>query len=104
MLVKPDTANQVTLACVHLHNYLRHSETSRKTYTPVGTFDGEDRDNDMSIPGSWRRELAHNSSIVPLPHNTSADTGPVEAENIRTEFAEYFISNVGRVPWQDQQS
>lgn len=104
MLVNPDTAKQVTLACVHLHNYLRHSETSRKKYTPVGTFDGEDRDNDTRIPGSWRNQLSHNPSIVPIPCNASTDTGPVEAENIRTEFAEYFISNVGSVPWQDQHS
>lgn len=66
---------------------------------PIGTFDGEDRDNNMSIPAPWRRELSPNSSIVPLPHNTSAGTVPVEAENIHTEFAEYFISNVGHVAW-----
>ena len=102
MLVNVNTAKQVTLACVHLHNYMRQSSTSCRTYTPPGTFDPEDRDTDTTLPGAWRREPPPVASMLPL--HSCPDNSSVEAQNIRTEFTHYFISNQGRVHWQYHRS
>lgn len=82
MLVNVSTAKKVTLACVHLHNYMRQSNTSRSTYTPPGTFNSEDRDTDTTLPGAWRRELPPASSMLPL--GTLPNNSTLEANDVRT--------------------
>jgi len=51
MLLEPEKATIVTLTCVHLHNFLRKSFSSRTSYTPPGSFDLEDLDGGTIIPG-----------------------------------------------------
>ncbi|XP_050309171.1 uncharacterized protein LOC126745385 [Anthonomus grandis grandis] len=55
MLLEPDRVELVA-ACVYLHNFLSSSLYSRKSYSPPGTFDSEDKDTGKIIPGSWRKE------------------------------------------------
>lgn len=54
MLLEPEHADKVVLACVHLHNFLRRNESSSLSYTPQGTFDNEDINTGTIIPGQWR--------------------------------------------------
>ncbi|XP_050516048.1 uncharacterized protein LOC126890922 [Diabrotica virgifera virgifera] len=60
MLLEPDRVELVVAACVYLHNFLRSSLHSRKSYSPPGTFDSEDKDTGERIPGSWRNEINNN--------------------------------------------
>lgn len=99
MLLKPDTVKRVTTTCVYLHNYLRSSTSSRISYSPPGTFDVFDNDSGTFIPGSWRN--SHGESCM-QPAQGSTHISTMTAQDIRTEFKEYFVSNVGRVPWQDK--
>lgn len=95
MLLQPEKAVLITMTCVLLHNFLRRSKTSRSTYTPAGTFDHEE-DGEI-VPGTWRQD---NSSLTSLLPFRRIPKRPKDlAEEIRTEFADYFVSN-GAVPWQ----
>lgn len=98
MLISPEKATIVILACVYLHNFLRKSNNSRNTYTPPGTFDA-DKQGEIN-PGAWRNENKNNSqSFNPLTKVGKKSAASCEA--IRNEFAEYF-ANEGSVSWQDK--
>lgn len=98
LLLNPEKVEQVVTACVFLHNFLRRSKMSKKMYTPPSTFDSEDKDTGHIIPGTWRLEGAANA-FRPLPKK--ARNATVEAKYVREEFAEYFMSPEGMVPWQN---
>lgn len=55
MLLQPEKVEKVVLACVHLHNYLRKSSSSKNTYTPPGAFDSEQLDTGTIERGTWRK-------------------------------------------------
>ena len=86
------------LACIHLHNFLRKSETSRMAYNPPGTFDVDDIDNGTIIDGSWRL-YSFDTAVRDYVGHTPCDNN--NAHNIRHEFKQYFVSNEGCVHWQD---
>lgn len=44
MQLEPDKTEIITMACLHLHNFLRKSSTSNHVYCPNGTFDHENID------------------------------------------------------------
>lgn len=94
MLLEPEKAALICMTCTLLHNFLRKSNTSRKRYTPAGTFDAEV--NGQVINGAWRND--NKSSFTDLPK--TARKPSQEAKDIRKEFAEYFIS-AGAVEWQN---
>lgn len=96
MLLQPCKAEKIVLACVYLHNFLRKSKTSRHIYSPVGILD-QSIDN-VIIEGTWRRDQDQ-TSLLPLqriPRKSST-----VAMDTRNEFAEYFLTRDGSVPWQD---
>nr|CAH7739465.1 unnamed protein product [Callosobruchus chinensis] len=100
MLLQPEKAEKIVLTCVLLHNYLRKNEKTRSNYNPPGTFDKEDLETGTIEPGSWRRDPQPSASFLPLmniPRRAS-----MEAWAIRDEYAEYFMTNHGQVPWQLQ--
>lgn len=47
-----------------MHNFLRRNSASKKSYTPPGTFNSEDKDTGDIIPGSWRQEVGSQSNFV----------------------------------------
>ena len=51
------------------------------------------------IDGAWRKVISGDTGMVDLqrkPRRPSSD-----AKEVREEFKEYFVSNAGKVPWQD---
>jgi len=97
MLLQPDKATLICMTCCLLHNFLRRSATSRKNYTPPGTFDYEE-DGEL-IPGTWRNDdlqgMASFNSLINKPRKPSE-----EAKDIRREFGEYCMTS-GAVEWQN---
>lgn len=95
MLLEPKKAELVVMACVYLHNFLRKEKSSRDIYSPTDLIDHEI--DGHVVDGTWRQDM--NSSFRPIQR--VARKSPRIAEEIRNEFAEYFLSN-GAVPWQSE--
>lgn len=96
MLLEPNVATKVTLAIIHLHNYLRKSP-SKNVYCPPGIFDKECHDSGEVIPGIWRRDTA-SSQLANLPNIPRRAS--IEAQNVRHKFADYFSSTQGELHFQ----
>nr|CAH7715382.1 unnamed protein product [Callosobruchus chinensis] len=99
-LLQPEKAEKIVLTCVLLHNYLRKNAKTRSSYNPPGTFDKENLETGTIEPGSWRRDPQPSASFLPLMNIPRKAT--MEAWAIRDEYAEYFMTNQGQVPWQLQ--
>lgn len=100
LLIEPDKAETVVLACVHLHNFLRRSKSSSASYTPSGSFDYEDTTSATLVPGQWRVEGMPTETLLRLKRIPKK---PSElAKQVRDEFSAYFNSPVGSVPWQNK--
>lgn len=101
MLLEPQKACIVVECGVLLHNFLRRSRTSTSTYAPTNMFDryitGEDGKL-TQVDGSWRHDepLTSCTPLSAIPRRSSN-----LSKEIRDEFAEFYISEEGKVPWQD---
>ncbi|KAG5898017.1 hypothetical protein JTB14_027582 [Gonioctena quinquepunctata] len=98
-LLQPEKVSKTTLACVHIHNFLRKRLSSRHLYPPPGTFDSEDIDTVQIIAGLWRSDQSNMSSL--LPSKRIPRKSPTTAQDIRCEYSEFFSSK-GRVSWRDE--
>lgn len=100
MLLEPHIATKIVLAIIHLHNFLRRS-SSKNIYNPPGIFDVECADTGVIVTdGVWRKDLPGISGMTAFtktPRRSKSD-----AEKVRNEFAEYFISPEGEVSFQWQ--
>lgn len=96
LLLKPDNAQLIVMACVHLHNFLRKSSTSQNIYCPEDALDREV--DGRVIPGTWRNdgEMSSLYNLKKVPRKSSAN-----AQEIRNRFSTYFF-NDGAVPWQNE--
>ncbi|XP_054263992.1 uncharacterized protein LOC128987260 [Macrosteles quadrilineatus] len=99
MLLEPKKAEQVVLACTYLHNFLRRSKTSSTTYTPPGTFDLENEKTYELIPGQWRVEGSPSGTLFKLRRLPRKPSDL--AKQVRVKLSEYFLTNEGSVPWQN---
>lgn len=100
LLLEPSKATKVVLACLYLHNFLRRSSTSKNIYTPPGTFYTEDFEKGLLIPGQWRNNQGNLTSLLPLrnvPRRAAAS-----AHEIRSEFRDFFLTDQGKLSWQDK--
>ncbi len=100
MLLQQQKVRIITECCLLLHNFLRRSRTSHGTYTPQGAFDTyTEADGQMQcIPGSWRDDPEPSTSF--LPCRSIARKSCNTAKDVRNEFANFFLSDAGEVPWQ----
>lgn len=89
LLLQPEPAIQVVMACIVLHNFLRRSRRSSHAYNPPGTFDIYDGD-DLIVQGSWRA----NTPINPALRNIRniPRRSPRNPVDIRNEYANYFYN------------
>lgn len=69
-------SKNIVKACVVLHNIVR-------------SRDVEGQDDEMIVPGSQFQDLIRNT-------NQTGKTG----KGVRTTFANYFMSDEGKLPWQ----
>lgn len=99
MLLQETAATVITLACLHLHNFMRRHEESRARYNPPGTYDIEDTQTGIVTPGSWRMDNLKNSALMPF-HRIPRKSANIP-QQIRDEFCEYFV-NEGKVDWQEK--
>lgn len=86
--LQPEKASLITLTCILLHNYLRRSTSSVRIHTPPGTVDVYDSNNILIQPGSWRQEMERTCAVRNPRHVPRRP--PLNAREIRDEFANYF--------------
>ncbi|XP_022835157.1 protein ALP1-like [Spodoptera litura] len=98
ILLAPEKTQLITLTCCYLHNFLITQKSSSQLYTSAGCFDTENQITHCTIDGSWRRD-AGMANLLPLRHVGRRPPG--DAKNIREEFAHYFQTDIGMVPWQE---
>ena len=96
LLVQPHEADAVALACTVLPNYLRHKDSS--CYMDANAIDHEDNEGNL-YRGQWRDQQV---SLIGKPSlrrtgRRSASKG-IETGEI---LADYFVSEGGAVPWQN---
>lgn len=96
MLLEPERAKIVVLAIIYLYNYLRKSK-SMAIYNPSGTFDYESLDTGEINPGLWRQSPS-NTALLNIPRTSRRSNNDSQA--IRNEFAEFFTSPDGILPFQ----
>lgn len=97
ILLEPEKATVVTCACVYLHNFLRANK-SANYYAPPGSVDYV-LPNGTIVLGDWRNgESEICESFYPFPLIGRKASEQVKA--IRAEYASYFVSAEGSVPWQ----
>ena len=87
----PDTVTSIVIACLCLHNIMRLRYPTMQNQL----VDFEDM-NRQVVPGAWRdRTDLHNLRLVGGNRATRA------AKAQRIYLKEYFVSDAGKVPWQD---
>lgn len=89
---------KITLATCALHNFLLTK--NRSAYAPNNYVDHYSNDGSL-IEGFWRREMP-NGTCYSLAHSTNRHI-PERATEVRNEFANYFMSVEGEIPWQYRQ-
>ena len=97
---------QTFYSCRHytsvcIFTQFRKKKLRRKTIAQsTKNIDFENTDDGTVIEGEWRREIQNDSGMLKLakiPRNHGND-----AKKIRDTFLDYFMSNEGRVSWQDK--
>ena len=91
--LSPDKVEDIVLATLILHNYLR--KISSSIYCPIGLADIETGDGSFS-PGTWR---INEYTIKPFEIPKTGHNPSVTAKEVRQSFTDYFM-NEGAVPWQ----
>lgn len=89
---------KITLATCALHNFL--IEKNKAMYMPNNFVDHYSNDGDL-IEGLWRQNLA-DTTFYPLQRSTNRYISE-RANAVRDEFANYFMSIDGEIPWQYRQ-
>lgn len=96
-----ETAENIVLATVCLHNFIMRSRENRvlDNYVPPGTVDVEQEDGTL-IPGEWREMIVgENGALQPLPAVPKRCTK--RATEIRKDLMRY-LNGVGAVPLQEK--
>ena len=91
ILLEPHKATKVTLAAIHLYNYIR--KTTSRNNIPPELFDRELEDG-IVIPGQWRSNINEFAPIAAIPRRGSSD-----AKETRIYLADHFMTN-GSIPFQ----
>lgn len=94
--LQPEKVEAIVLTSCLLHNYLR---TLSAQYTRPGSLDSEHAITHEVHPGRWRTEnkSPYFKDLVKQGSNNSAESSKL----YRNYFMEYFNSETGAVPWQE---
>ena len=94
-----DTAEDVTKACVALHNFLSNRDPTlpeENRYIPPGMTDSRD-----GAPGEWRQVVQGDTNFTSARRITAA-RATQDGMAVREIFKEYFQTDQGRIDWQDR--
>ena len=91
MQQKPSTVTTIVKGCLTLHNIMRRRHPLR-----AGEVDHEGEDGNI-IPGAWRQDvqLTDNTNLV-------GNRNKQAAKAQRNYLCDYYNSEVGAVPWQEE--
>ena len=97
--LQPEKVEAIVLTCCLLHNYLRTFPSACAQYTPPDSLDSEHAITHEVYPGRWRTENSspYFKDLVKQGSNNSAESSKL----YRSYFMEYFNSEAGAVPWQE---
>lgn len=94
-----EVATEATKAIIVLHNYLMAEKSfSNNAYCPQDFVDLEHNGNIRE--GAWCQENNCNSGFQDV-RSMGSNNYSMAAKVIRDNFRDYFISNAGAVPWQN---
>ncbi|KAJ8681282.1 hypothetical protein QAD02_017069 [Eretmocerus hayati] len=97
---QPKVVDNIVLASVILHNFLKIHENSlppsERVYCPPNFVD-EHLGNGQMQNGDWRQDPAR---FVPMRGVHDALDATDRAQNMRTNLCNYFMTPAGEVPWQ----
>ena len=100
---QPNKVEALVKATCCLHNFLKvgesHMSPARRTYCPNQYVDSEDRLGQITL-GQWRNTADQSTGMTPIAR-TGANCYTQTASQLRDNFADYFISLDGKVPWQE---
>ena len=99
ILLQPDKATMVVLACVHLHNFRRRNASTQSIYSPPGTFDRFDSNTGDFIPGEWRTD-SNEGAYFPLQSVPEAPSSL--ASDDRSQFGKFCLGPHGQIPSQQR--
>ncbi|KAJ8025522.1 Protein ALP1-like [Holothuria leucospilota] len=100
---KPENVDHVVKATIVLHNYLLSTDSSIEPnvrYVPPRFVDFMGEDGDIR-PGQWRLITRGDTNLRDVGR-MGANIATRNATNIRDTFKNYFQSNSGMVPWQNE--
>ncbi len=104
MDVGVDLADEIVKACVALHNYLKSTDATdhqSPRYVPDHYVDYE-KENGEVVLGDWRRgHRDHEYAQRPLETDNRQSRMTL---GIREKFKHYFLSDEGRVSWQEDRA
>ena len=89
---RPETVTTIVLACCCLHNIMR----LRYPALQNADLDREDQNHQL-VPGAWRAD----AQLQDMPPEPRRGNIHVVAKRQRIYLREYYTSDAGAVPWQD---
>jgi len=95
MVGNVEHVTETTKAVVALHNFLMDD---RKMYCPRGFADNFA--NGILREGSWRNKDINSEGAFNDIGRVSTNNFTSDAKEVRDNFCEYFMTNAGSVPWQ----
>ena len=99
MRLDPEKVETIVLACCSLHNFLRSRNEARNIYMPTGSIDTKDLETHIVSRGNWRQDK-ESKGWIPIDKQGS-NHHSTDAKEIRDYLCDYFNSDDGAVPWQD---
>lgn len=98
----PEAADSVVKSLVVLHNYVKKHDAkdyAEPRYMPAGFVDYTDDQGNL-VEGEWRRMVGDHNYVR---FTDEAIENPARiAYDIRERFKNYFVSDIGKLPWQDR--
>ncbi|CAG2222751.1 unnamed protein product [Mytilus edulis] len=102
ILATPEKSKEIVKAALSLHNFVKYEERNvpvlQRRYCPPRYVDTDDNGN--IIEGMWRNEIGDASGIVGI-NQTGSNMFKKRARETREKFENYFVSDIGKVEWQN---
>ena len=97
IIARIEVVENVTKACIALHNFLMFGRTFDNMYCPEGFVD-EETCHGYNL-GDWRREQ-NGTQGLQQANNLGSNNYTRDAKLIRERFRDFFCSDEGAVHWQ----